>query len=163
MRRTDGGSNGGVRGRGGCRWIEQLAVKGVGCVRARRRRSTASRGEPENGSEEGFAGTQRNIHINIYNSKHVNIFITFNNSHTHTCIILDKTKGKRMAHPTRARQWRSRLVLVWHGGMAWCGCEACQGALCLAWGCVRQEEGCGAAYACWKGARPMERGYMVMD
>ena len=51
LRRADGGSDGGVRDRGGCRWIEQLAVKGVGCVRALRRRLTATRGEPENGSE----------------------------------------------------------------------------------------------------------------
>ena len=59
LRRADGGSDGGVRGRGGCRWIEQLAAKGVGCARARRRRSTASRGEPENGSEKDFAATQQ--------------------------------------------------------------------------------------------------------
>jgi len=51
LRRADGGSDGGVRGREECRWIEQLAEKGVGCARARRRRSMASRGEPENGSE----------------------------------------------------------------------------------------------------------------
>jgi len=30
LRRADGDSDGGVRGRGGCRWIEYLAVKGVG-------------------------------------------------------------------------------------------------------------------------------------
>ena len=30
MWRTDGGSGGGVRGREGCRWIKNIAVKGVG-------------------------------------------------------------------------------------------------------------------------------------
>ena len=30
LRHADGGSDGGIRGRGGCRWIEYLAVKGVG-------------------------------------------------------------------------------------------------------------------------------------
>ena len=30
LRRTDGGSNGSVGGRGGGRWIEHVAVKGVG-------------------------------------------------------------------------------------------------------------------------------------
>jgi len=49
LRHADGGSDGGVRDRGGCRWVEHLTMKGVGCVRARRRWSTASRGEPENG------------------------------------------------------------------------------------------------------------------
>ena len=78
LRRTDGGSDGGVRGRGGCRWIEQLAVKGVGCVRARRRRSTASRGEPENSSEEGFSPNTYTIkqcklmYINSLTNKYLN-------------------------------------------------------------------------------------------
>ena len=30
LRRTNGGSGGGVWGRGGCRWIEEFTVKGVG-------------------------------------------------------------------------------------------------------------------------------------
>ena len=30
MRHADGGSDGGVRVRGGCRWIEEFTVKGVG-------------------------------------------------------------------------------------------------------------------------------------